>query len=165
MSAATSTLETNDTTNCLSSKMPSSLARIPPNTASSAATTAIGRYGWRTSGTDGSKIAPSTTPTSSATSANTQCPPGDDGTGVPGEPAGGFVGDPLEVPVEHHAQLLPGRLAGHRVHRRGGVAEPHDRTGSAHLPGTGGQLQPIDGTRVGTGGGQAGAALLGHLVA
>jgi hypothetical protein len=33
----------NEMTNCRSSKMPSSLARTPPNTASSAATTAIGR--------------------------------------------------------------------------------------------------------------------------
>src|SRR5205823_2139827 len=69
ISAATSTLDTNETTNCLSSKIPSSLARIPPNTASRAATTAIGRYGWRASGTDGSNTRPSTTPTASAMTA------------------------------------------------------------------------------------------------
>ena len=43
MSAATTALDRNETTNTLSSKIPSSTARRPPNTASSAATTAIGR--------------------------------------------------------------------------------------------------------------------------
>ena len=43
ISAATSTLETNETTKTFASKMPSSRARTPPKTASSAATTAIGR--------------------------------------------------------------------------------------------------------------------------
>jgi hypothetical protein len=41
--AATSTLLTNETTKTLSSKIPSSCARTAPKTASSAATTAIGR--------------------------------------------------------------------------------------------------------------------------
>ena len=53
MNAATRTLETNEMTNCLSSKTPSRVARMPPNTASSAATTAMGRYGCSTSGTVG----------------------------------------------------------------------------------------------------------------
>src|SRR5947209_20609941 len=92
MSAATSTLEMNETTNCLSSKMPSSFARIPPNTASSAATTAIGRYGWRASGTDHLKMTPSTTPTASASTANIQCPPDDDGSGEPDRPGRGGDG-------------------------------------------------------------------------
>ncbi len=41
--AATTTLDRKDTTKTLSSKIPSRMARTPPNTASSAATTAIGR--------------------------------------------------------------------------------------------------------------------------
>jgi hypothetical protein len=43
INAATTTFDRNDTTKTLSSKMPSSMARRPPKTASSAATTAIGR--------------------------------------------------------------------------------------------------------------------------
>src|SRR5918997_6465161 len=57
----------NEMTNCLSSKMPSSLARTPPNTASSAATTAIGRYGCTHAGTLGSSQSPTSTPITSAT--------------------------------------------------------------------------------------------------
>ena len=43
MKAATMTLERNDTTNTLSLKIPSRTARTAPNTASSAAMTAMGR--------------------------------------------------------------------------------------------------------------------------
>ncbi|CUM42728.1 hypothetical protein BN2537_14421 [Streptomyces venezuelae] len=43
ISAATTTFERNDTTKTLSTKIPSSMARRPPKTASRAATTAIGR--------------------------------------------------------------------------------------------------------------------------
>src|SRR2546430_8814042 len=82
ISPATSTLDTNDTTNCLSSKTPSSFARIPPNTASSAATTAIGRYRWRTSGTDGSQTAPRTTPTAQGRTADNRALRGET---VPGD--------------------------------------------------------------------------------
>ncbi len=47
MSAAMTTFEMNDTTKTRSSKRPSRYARRAPITASSAATMAIGRYGWR----------------------------------------------------------------------------------------------------------------------
>ena len=43
MKAATTTFDRNETTKTLSLKMPSSTARTPPNTASRAAITAIGR--------------------------------------------------------------------------------------------------------------------------
>ena len=43
----------NETTKTLSSKIPSRMARSAPNTASSAATTAIGRYGCKPTGTVG----------------------------------------------------------------------------------------------------------------
>src|SRR3712207_6315353 len=58
-----------ETTNCLSSKIPSSLARMPPNTASSAATTAIGRYGSSAAGTVGSSQIPRPAPTTRAMTA------------------------------------------------------------------------------------------------
>ncbi len=53
MPAAITTLLKNETTKTLSSKIPSRNARSAPNTASSAATTAIGRYGSSPSGTSG----------------------------------------------------------------------------------------------------------------
>ena len=57
--------------NTRSSKIPSSSARSPPKTASSAATTAIGRYGCSQSGTVGCSTSPATTPTSSPIAAIT----------------------------------------------------------------------------------------------
>src|ERR1700694_2234448 len=66
MSEATSTLNTNDTTNTFESKIRSRYARSPPNTASSAATTAIGRYGCMASGTPGWNTRPNTMPMTSA---------------------------------------------------------------------------------------------------
>src|SRR6478735_251754 len=53
MNAATTTLDRNETTKTLSSKMPSRIARTAPKTASRAAMTAIGRYGWSHTGTAG----------------------------------------------------------------------------------------------------------------
>ena len=53
MKAATTTLDRNETTKTLSSKIPSRIARIPPKTASSAAMTAMGRYAWSPSGDRG----------------------------------------------------------------------------------------------------------------
>src|SRR6478609_7815878 len=64
-----STLETNETTKTLSSKMPSRNARSAPKTASRAATTAIGRYGSSHTGTSGCSSSPARTPSSSPTAA------------------------------------------------------------------------------------------------
>src|SRR6185437_7808947 len=74
MSAATRTFAMNDTTKTLSSKIPSRIARIAPNTASSAATTAIGKYGCKPTGTVGCKMTPTTTPTARAMAAITAIP-------------------------------------------------------------------------------------------
>src|SRR5664279_422750 len=75
MNAATSTLATKEITNTLASKMWSRRARSPPNTASSAAMTAIGRYGASQSGTVGWTNSPTTTPTTRASTAYTQQSP------------------------------------------------------------------------------------------
>src|SRR5262245_1283095 len=64
ISAAISALEMNETTNTRSLKIPSNQARSPPNTASSAATTAIGRYGCIHNGMVGSTNNPASTPNS-----------------------------------------------------------------------------------------------------
>src|SRR5699024_37966 len=62
--AAITTLNRKEVTNTRSSKTPSSRARTAPKRASSAATTAIGRYGCSSTGTEGCRMRPSTTPTS-----------------------------------------------------------------------------------------------------
>ena len=68
------TLEMNDTTKTRSVKVPSKYARNAPNRASMAATMAIGRYGWRTWGIDGSSTMPSTIPASRPNSGITRWP-------------------------------------------------------------------------------------------
>src|SRR3954447_15515863 len=75
ISAATRTLDTKETTKTFSSKIRSSQARTPPNNASSAATTAIGRYGCRSNGTVGCSTRPSATPSATASATITAGPP------------------------------------------------------------------------------------------
>src|SRR5690554_1523984 len=80
-----------DTTKTLSSKIPSVTARMPPNTASSAATTAIGRYGCTTEGTSTSNSKPTAMPRS--------------------RPMAGITGPPWSTPLLSRAGHLDGRGA------------------------------------------------------
>src|SRR3954464_9810818 len=97
MSAATTMLDRNDTVKTRSSKIQSSTARSPPKTASSAATTAIGRYGCSHTGTVGSSTSPTMTPTSRPIAAITGRPPGGAWRGAAGgRPPGGGGGGPAE---------------------------------------------------------------------
>lgn len=61
-SVAVTTFEMNEMTNTLSEKLRSKYARAAPSSASSAATTMMGRYGCRMMGMSGLTNTPSTTP-------------------------------------------------------------------------------------------------------
>src|SRR5699024_10561117 len=73
--AAISTLNRNEVMNTCESKAPSRLARRPPARVSSAATTAMGRYGCSSAGTSGWTTTPSTRPSTRPMTAITGSPP------------------------------------------------------------------------------------------
>src|SRR5699024_4200400 len=73
--AAISTLNRNEVMNTCESKAPSRLARRPPARGSSAATTAMGRYGGSSAGTSGWTTTPSTRPSTRPLTAITGSPP------------------------------------------------------------------------------------------
>src|SRR5699024_9124531 len=71
-----STLKRNEVTKTRSSKVASNRARTAPSRASSAATTAIGRYGWSSTGMFGLNSSPRMTPMTRPATATMRCPSG-----------------------------------------------------------------------------------------